>query len=109
MSYMTIVGPTKQTSTERLTIRRATAADAGAIIQLAQLDAEPVPTGDVIVAAVGDEVWAALSVDDFRAVADPFRPSGELVLMLAERARAIRRAERPAPPRTRLGRMRLAR
>ena len=93
---MSILGPTKQTTQATLTIRRARADDAGAILQLAQLDEEPVPAGDLIVAAVGDELWAAMSMRDFRAVADPFRPSGDLVLLLAERVRALRRAERPA-------------
>lgn len=106
---MTLTGPTKQTTTQPLTIRRARITDAGAILQLSQLDAEPVPTGDVLVAAVGDEVWAALSVDDFKAVADPFRPSGDLVLLLADRARSIRRAQRPAMRRRRLPRLRTAR
>ena len=36
--------------------------------------------------------WAALSVDDGHAVSDPFRPTGELVALLLERARQIKRA-----------------
>jgi hypothetical protein len=35
-----------------------------------------------------------VSVEDLHAVADPFRPSGELVWMLIERARQAGRAER---------------
>lgn len=103
---MTILGPTKQTTIRPFTIRRGTVADAGAILRLAQLDGEPVPAGDVLVAQVGDELWAALSLADFRAVADPFRPSGDLVLSLADRARAIRRADRPHARRRRLPRLR---
>ena len=52
------------------------------------------PRGDVLVAEVGGEVWAAISLDDRHAIADPFRPTGELVALLLERARQLRRAER---------------
>ena len=69
-----------------LTIRRATAADASAVRRLAALDSAFPPTGDVLLAEVGDELWAALSVDTDHAVADPFRPSGELVDLLRFRA-----------------------
>ena len=47
--------------------------------------------GDVV--AVDGEPWAAVSIDDGHVVADPFRPASELVLMLSDRARRIRRAE----------------
>jgi hypothetical protein len=88
-----------------LTIRRATPGDAGAIIQVAALDSSRVPTGDVLVARVGNEVWAAVSLDDFHAVADPFRPSGDLVHLLIERARSLRRQERGASATTGIGRL----
>ncbi|MEA2124210.1 MAG: hypothetical protein QOI80_992 [Solirubrobacteraceae bacterium] len=89
---MSIFGPTKQTlpATAPVTIRRAIPADAGPVIALAQLDSKRVPTGDVLVAAVGRELWAAVSLDDFHTVADPFRPSGDIALNLIERARALR-------------------
>jgi hypothetical protein len=95
---MSIFGPTKQTptATAPVTIRRAIATDAGPVIALAQLDSKPVPRGDVLIAAVGREIWAAVSLDDFHVVADPFRPSGDLALHLTERARALR-----AKPRSR--------
>ena len=48
----------------------------------------------VLLAEVGDELWAAISLDDGHLVADPFRPSGELAFTLAQRARTLKRAER---------------
>jgi hypothetical protein len=77
-----------------LTIRFAMPADAGALARLARLDSSRAPRGRVLVAEVGGELWAALSLDDQHAVADPFRPSGELVHLLAERGRGLHRAER---------------
>src|SRR3954447_6572333 len=78
-----------------LTIRPAAPADADALERLAQLDSSRAPRGDVLVAEVGDEMWAALSLDNSHAIADPLRPSAEAVLILAERSRQLRRARRP--------------
>ena len=81
-------------SGRKLTIRYATPDDAGDLERLAQLDSDRPPRGVVLLADVGGEVWAAVSLDDGHLVADPFRPSGELAFLLAQRARTIRRAER---------------
>ena len=73
-----------------LTIRRAAARDLGAVADLAALDSSSPPTGDVLLAEVGHELWAAIEVDSGAAIADPFRPSGDVVELLrfrAERAR----------------------
>ena len=77
-----------------LTLRFAAPADAEAIDRLAQLDSRRAPRGAVMVAEVGGELWAALSLDDQHAVADPFRPTGEIVALLAARGRQLRRASR---------------
>ena len=69
-----------------LTIRYATAADQFAVRRLAVLDSASPPTGDVLLAEVGNELWAALSIDTGVAVADPFRPSGDMVDLLRLRA-----------------------
>ena len=69
-----------------LTIRYATAADQFAVRRLAVLDSASPPTGDVLLAEVGNELWAALSIDTGAAVADPFRPSGDMVDLLRLRA-----------------------
>jgi hypothetical protein len=72
-----------------LTIRRATAADAFALRRLATIDSAAPPTGDVLLAQMGDELWAAVSVDTGAAIADPFRPSGDLVDLLRFRAERV--------------------
>jgi len=79
-----------------LTLRYAVPADAGALDRLAQLDSRHAPRGVVLVAEVGGGLWAAISVDDHDVIADPFRPTGELVELLVERARQLRRSGRRA-------------
>jgi hypothetical protein len=84
----------KQLTASPLVIRPATAADAERVGRLAQLDSRDVPHGDLLLAEVGGELWAALSLDDGQSVADPLRPSSEAVWMLAERSRLLHRAAR---------------
>jgi hypothetical protein len=74
-----------------LTIRRAPA-DTGAIRDLAALDSAPAPTGEMLVGTVGSEIVAAVSLDDYRAIADPFRPTADVVATLTHRARQLSRA-----------------
>src|SRR3954447_15027845 len=81
-----------------LRIREARHADAAALERLAALDSSQIPTGDVLLAEVGDELWAALSLDDGHHVADPTRPSADAVLMLARRGALLRRGERRGSP-----------
>jgi hypothetical protein len=78
---------------QTLTMRYATPDDATDLEQLAELDSRRPPRGVVLLADVDGELWAAVSLDDDHLIADPFRPSGELAFLLAQRARAIRRAE----------------
>jgi hypothetical protein len=83
---------------ENITIRVATAADQAAIRRLAVLDSAFPPKGDVLLAEAGNELWAAVGVDTGHAVADPVRPSGDLVELLRLRAARLR-GESPAQPR----------
>ena len=76
------------TNNTAVTIRRATDADAFALRRLAVIDSASPPTGDVLLAEMGDELWAAVSVDTGAAIADPFRPSADLVDLLRLRAGA---------------------
>jgi hypothetical protein len=94
--FKRLLGPIQEvpSGASSLTIRYAGPADAGAIDRLAQLDSRRAPRGVVLVAEVGGELWAAHSLDDSHTVADPFRPTGELVALLLERARQLRRAAR---------------
>jgi hypothetical protein len=65
-----------------LTLRRATADDAAAVARLVELEeARPLP-GEVLLADVDGRVIAAVSVREDRAVADIFRPTAELVVLL---------------------------
>jgi hypothetical protein len=65
-----------------LTIRPADLADLAGLDRLAALDSASPPTGEVLVAEVGGELWAAIAVETGAAIADPFRPSGDLVELL---------------------------
>jgi hypothetical protein len=77
-----------------LRIRQASHADAAALERLASLDSSHAPRGDVLIAEVGDELWAAFSLEDGHHIADPMRPSADAVLMLAQRGRQRRRQAR---------------
>ena len=103
-------GPLQSVPTSAdVVIRYARPDEADALATLAQLDSSRVPRGDVIVADVQGELWAAVSVEDGHAVANPFRPSGELTFRLSERAREIHGAGRDWTRRPRGGRRRHAR
>jgi len=73
------------------TIRRASAEDARAVVRLAALDSASPPTGDVLLAEVDGELWAAVDIESGAAIADPFRPSADLVELLRFRADRMRR------------------
>jgi hypothetical protein len=67
---------------QTLTIRRADSSDTAALYRLAALDSASPPTGEMLLAEVGGELWAAIEINSGTAIADPFRPSGELVDLL---------------------------
>ena len=92
-----LLGPTQSigSDTPSVTIRYARPDDALALLELAALDSSRAPDGVVLVAEVGGRLWAAQSLDDQHAVADPFRPSGELSFLLAERARQLQSKAAP--------------
>jgi hypothetical protein len=77
-----------------LTIRPADLADLAGLDRLAALDSASPPTGEVLVAEVGGELWAAIEIDSGTAIADPFRPSGEVVELLRLHARGSQRPAR---------------
>jgi hypothetical protein len=78
--------------TSPVVIREATDADRPALALVAERDSAAAPAGEVLVAESGGEIRAAIEVDGSRAVADPFRPTAELVDLLRTRAAQIRRA-----------------
>src|SRR5690348_11645672 len=86
-----------------LVIRVATRFDEPELRRLAALDSARPLSGTVIVAQSDGRIDAALSLDDRRAIADPFRPTAGLVEVL--RARAARLHGEPAATAPRLRRL----
>ena len=79
---------------DEVTMRRAYPDDSAALARLAALDCGPIPTGDVLVAEVDGELWAAVAVGSDGAIADPFRPSAAIVRLLRLRAAQLSAATR---------------
>src|SRR3954470_24679773 len=83
-----------------LVIRVATRFDDADLHRLAALDSAQPLAGRIIVAQSDGRIDAALSLDDGRTIADPFRPTAGLVDVLRARAARLRGAEgAPARPR----------
>jgi len=76
---------------ESVTIRRVTPDDRPAVERLAQLEGRRPLRDDALLAEVGDEVLAVHSLRDGATLADPFRPTAELVSLLKARARHLGR------------------
>jgi uncharacterized protein (DUF849 family) len=77
---------------ETVVIRRASTDDLDALRYLAALDSARALMGDVLVAESDGIVRAAYSVDEQRAIADPFLPTAHLVTLLQTRAAPLREA-----------------
>jgi hypothetical protein len=88
-----IMSATPSNIAHDVTIRWASPADLPALERVAGLDSKRLPAGPLLVAAVGDRIWAALSTLDGSAVADPFVPSGDLVGLLRTRASQLRESQ----------------
>lgn len=67
-------------------IREVREGDETRLRALAELDGARPLSGPALVAMVRTEAWAALSLRDGRAIADPFRPSAATVALLRVRA-----------------------
>jgi hypothetical protein len=80
-----------------VTIRWALPSDLETLERLAALDSKKLPPGPLLVAAVDDQIWAAVATLDATAVADPFVPSGDLVGLLRTRASQLRAAQPQLP------------
>lgn len=87
-----------------VTIRDAHETDGRAVERLAALDSAARPLGALVVAEIDRELVAAVPVAGGPAIADPFRPTAEIVHLLELRAAQLRAARRDArrPLRTRL-------
>ena len=87
-----------------VTIRWATPADTPILEELAELDEARVPPAPVLLAFVGDELWAAASLSTGAVIGDPFRASAEVAELALERGRQLTVVEGAAPARTPLRR-----
>jgi hypothetical protein len=75
--------PVTETFEDRsVTLKPCRAEDRVPLAQLAALDGRASPSGPVLVAEIGGELRAALSLKDGGVVADPFRPSAALETLL---------------------------
>jgi hypothetical protein len=75
---------------EDVSVRPFAERDIDSIRRLAALDSKPVPAGGVIVAEQAGELVAALPLDGGEALADPFKPSAEVVALLERKASEFR-------------------
>jgi hypothetical protein len=92
----------------RLVLRRSSAEDEGALARLARLDSAPRPRGDMLVAEVDDVIVAAIPLAGGPAIADPFRPTADVVAVLQARAELLAGGARSPRARIRLPRVRTA-
>jgi len=77
---------------DTLALRVADADEAPVVRRLAALDDSPPLDGEVLLALVDGEAVAAVSLDDGRVVANPFRPTADTVTLLSLRASQLRRS-----------------
>ena len=78
-------------------VRPARTIDADALRRLAALDSARPLTGDVIVAASGGEIAAAMSLTTGAVIANPFERTAHLVELLRTAARPAPEPRRRAP------------
>jgi hypothetical protein len=77
-----------------ITIRTAREEDMADLARVAARDTHELPAGPLLVAKVGSDVRAAISIPDGTIIADPFHRTAELVEMLRIRSAAVRAARR---------------
>jgi hypothetical protein len=75
-----------------ITIRQSTETDAPMLHRLAELDSSRPIEGQVLMAELGDRLVAAISLDERRAIADPFEPTQDVLELLWGWANQVRAA-----------------
>lgn len=70
-------------------IRLARPDDEPTLLRLAALDSAPAPRSGALVASIDGEIVAALDLHAGRAIADPFRPTADLIELLRTRAHSM--------------------
>jgi hypothetical protein len=88
--------------TAPVTVRRFAERDIDAVRLLAALDSKRMPTGAVLVAERAGEVVAALELETSNVLADPFKPTADLVDLLKLSAKQLQPEKAPALRWTRL-------
>jgi hypothetical protein len=78
----------------QITIRPGYADDHRALGRLAALDSATIPAEPLLVAELDGELSAALSLRDGSAIANPFRPTAEIVALLRAHAATATRTPR---------------
>jgi hypothetical protein len=73
----------------RVTLRLGTPADEGPLAKLADLNSANPPRQPILLAEVGGELHAALSITDGTIVADPFHRTTGVIELLHARARQL--------------------
>jgi hypothetical protein len=87
---------------EMYVIRPATPDDDEGLRWLAEIDSSTPVREPVLIAEVDGRITAALSLADDRAIANPFKPTAQLVAFLRMRAGALRTVEAAPSLRDRL-------
>jgi hypothetical protein len=86
---------------QNVTVRRSDPGDESALARLAALDSTRPPRGPALIAEADSRVLAALPLGSGRAIADPFRPTAELVALLELRRMQIDAVDGAELPRRR--------
>ncbi|MCW3017429.1 MAG: hypothetical protein JWO02_4521 [Solirubrobacterales bacterium] len=81
-------------TTPIVALRPATQDDAAAVRRVASLDSATVPVGPLLLGIIDGEVSAAVSLTTGAVVADPFKPTANVVELLVLRAARLRDAGR---------------
>ena len=92
----------------RLVLRRSSAEDEEALARLARLDSAPRARGEMLVAEVDDAIVAAVPFTGGPAIADPFRPTADVVELLQARVARFAPQRAAHRPRFRLPSVRVA-
>jgi hypothetical protein len=94
MAEITSIVPVHRPAEQPVMVRRSSAEDLPALSRLAALDSRRLPACEMLLAEVGGQPWAAITLDGREAIANPFRPTADLVTLLRLRAGQIAAAPR---------------
>jgi hypothetical protein len=79
---------------EPVALRLCRVHDGEALLRLAELEGRPLPAGSFVVAEINGAIVAALPLAGGAPLADPFRPTSQIIPLLRLRAEQLTRAER---------------